>query len=232
VLPASLTDIIEVKKILQIPLEDHSLDYALNYYIITATSMIGEFLNRPNLYKQSRTEFYCGTGTQKLLLNCRPVFIDPEPVVYEDLTGVWGQEEDSFSGDALDFGGDYGVWLDTTDTTSGIMDRSRCGILVRKSSYWQRPIVRQTGFLSPFVGAAYGNIKITYTGGYTLDDMPPMMRMAAIELVGRMKYLFPVAVPISSESYEERHITFSLGERNYLMGQCKHLLSSFRNWRF
>ena len=227
-----LTDILECKKILQIPLEDHSQDYALNYYIMTAVDMIGEFLNRPNFYKKSRTEYYNGTGTQKLLLNSRPVYISPEPVVKTDLTGAWGEDSDAFSGDALEFGTDYAVWLDEVNPATGVMDRSRCGILVRKSAYWDKPIIRQQGFLSPFVGQAFGNIQIVYTAGYTLDNMPPRVRMATIELVGRMKYLFPVAVPISSESYEERHITFSIGEKNYLFGQCKHLLSSMRNYKF
>lgn len=227
-----LTDILECKKILQIPLEDHSQDYALNYYIMAAVDMIGEFLNRPNFYKKSRTEYYNGTGTQKLLLNSRPVYISPEPVVYSDLTGVWGEDEDSFSGNPLEYGKDYAVWLDTVTPSTGVMDTSRCGILVRKSDYWQKPIVRQAGFLSPFVGPSFGNIKITYTAGYTLDNMPPMVRMACIETVGRLKFLFPLTVPTSSESYEERHITMSIGERNYLLGQCKHLLTQHRNWKF
>lgn len=229
---ATLTDLLEVKKILQIPLTDTSQDYALNYYITTVTNMIGEFLDRPNLYLQERTEYYNGTGTQKLPLRSRPVLADPEPQVWEDEAGSWGEAENAFSGTALEFGNDFGLWLDTTNPASGVMDKSRCGILVKKRSYWFKPTVRQQGFLSPFIGPAFGNIKVVYTGGYALNDLPPMIRMAAIQAVGRWKYLMPISVPISSESYEERHITFSLGEKNYLFGQVKHLLFSMRNWTF
>jgi hypothetical protein len=229
--PVPFTDLLEVKKVLQIDLDDHALDYALNYYIETATDMIAEFLDRPGFYKKSRTEYYNGTGTQKLLLKSRPVYIDPEPVVYVDAGGIYGQGEDAFSGDALEFGGDYGVWLDT-DSGSGTMDLSRCGILIRKNDFWEKPSIRERGFLSPYVGGAFGNIKVTYTGGYTLQNMPSQVRMATIMIVARMKYLMPIGVPISSESYEERHISFSIPERNYLFGQVKHLIYSLRNWSF
>lgn len=227
--PVPFTDLLEVKKVLQVDLDDHSLDYALNYYIETATDMIAEYLDRPGFYKKSRTEFYNGTGTQKLLLRSRPVYISPEPVVYEDSGGMYGEADSAFSADALTFGEDYGLWLDT-DSGSGTMDLSRCGILIRKNNFWFKPTVREQGFLSPYVGPAFGNIKITYTGGYTLQGMPSQIRMACIMVVARMKYLMPLGVPISSESYEERHISFSIPERNYLMGQVKHLLFGFRNW--
>lgn len=226
-----LTDLIEVKKILAIDLDDHSLDYALNYYIQVVIDMIGEFLDMPNFYKRSRTEYYNGTGTNFLLLKYRPVFIDPEPQVWVDRSGLWGESDDSFqSSDELTFGDDFGIALDTTP--AGTMDRGRSGLLIRKNDYWPRPTVRAQGFLSPFVGHSFGNVKVIYTGGYTLQDMPARVRMACIEVVGRMRYMFPLSVPLSSESYEERHITLDIRERNFLFGQAKHLLSSLRNWKF
>lgn len=227
-----LTDILEVKKVLNIPISDTSMDYALNYYIQVATSLIAEFLDRGQFYVQSRTEYYNGSGTQKLLLKHRPVFIDPEPQAWTDLTGMWGEASDAFSGTALTFGTDFGVWLDTVNPTTGVMDKSRCGILVRKSDYWAKPSIRQQGFLSPFIGPSFGNVKVIYTAGYSLADMPAQLRMACIETVAHLKYLFPLGLAISSESYEERHITLDSKNKNFIFGQVKHLISSLKNWRF
>lgn len=221
------TDIFEVKTILSIPLNDNSEDIALNFYIEQASSLIDEFLNRPDISYKSRTEYYNGSGTQKLNLRSRPVFTDPTIQVFTNDTAYFGSVSGSFdSSTALTYGTDFALQIDQENGSS------RSGILININKFWNKPSYRQRGFLSPFIGEGYGNIKVIYTAGYTVDTLPAGLRGAANLLVARMRYVFPLGMELTSESYEDRAIAMGTERRDYLLALVKPMLFTYRNWRW
>ena len=222
-----LTDIREFKKSASIDPDDTSEDAVINYCIEWASNWIEEYLNRKLSLKQ-RTEYYDGTGTQTLQLRARPVYSVPEISVRVDEAGFYGSTSGAFASDtALTYGGDFCLKIDQDD---GI--RSRCGLLIRMKSYWPRPSVRQRGLLAAFIGNDHGSIKITYTAGYTVDELPAQLRMACNILVNKLRYILPIGMELGSESYEERHISIIARQKNYFMSLIAPMLFTFRNWKF
>ena len=65
------SDLREIKSVMGIDPGDTSVDKSLNFYIEQASAWIEELLNRPGMSYKSRTEYYKGTGTQKILLKSR-----------------------------------------------------------------------------------------------------------------------------------------------------------------
>lgn len=180
---------------------------------------------------KTRTIVYEGTGTQKLLLRHRPVYpnavapYSPIQVIY-DSQGFFGQAAGAFADStttALTYGIDYTTRIDQDD------GGSRSGILIRINDYWTKPIVRQAGWLSPFVGPDTGSYQIVYTAGYTVDTLPAAFRAAANLLVTRIRYLMPLGMEIGSESYEERSISLVTERKDYLLSLVKPMLHWFRN---
>lgn len=224
------SDIRELKIVLDIDPADTTQDAKLNFYNTWASNLIEIALNRGQngIFKKSRTVYLNGTGTQKLLLPNRPVYVSPEPQVWVDSQGYWGQGSDAFSSDALTYGTSYVVEID--DPENGV---GQSGILFKIDGYWQKPFLRQAGYLSSFLGEGNGNIKITYTGGWTYDNAPPILRMAADLLIAKLSYIFPLGIQLSSESYEERSISQGGQHHNYLMSLIKPILWQFgRNWKW
>ena len=223
-----LGDLREVKALLQILPNDTRKDVVLTFLIEMASAWIEELLGRTGFLDQkSRTEYYAGTGTQRLLLRARPVLPSPTIVVYvDDEGGFYGSKSGSFSsGTTQTYGDDFCLDIDSDDGTS------RSGILVRINSFWPKPAVRQVGYLSPFIGSGFGNIKITYTGGYTVANLPSQLRMACNILVAKLDNLFPLGMVLTSESYEERHIAY-YPHKKPLLDLIKPMLTPFMNRRW
>lgn len=184
-------------------------------------------VNRPGLSLAERTEYYDGTGTQKLLLRNRPIPTPTAVQVWTTQSGYWGSVTDSFSSaDALTYGVDFAVRIDQPDGSS------RSGILLRIGNYWERPTIRSRGLLSPYLGEGNGNIKVTYTGGYTVDTLPSPFRLACVLLVSRLRYIFPLGVELGSEGYEERSISVITSEKTKLLALVMPLLRNYRNWKW
>lgn len=221
-----LTDLRELKSVLDIPATDSSEDTKLNFLIEQASSWIEEFCGRGDLGYSARTEYYKGTGTQKLPLRHRPVYTSPTIAVNIDETGFYGAPSGAFdSTTALTWGDDFALQVDQPDGTS------RSGILVRRGKFWPKPQVRTGGYLSPFVGDGFGNVKVIYTAGYTVENLPAVVRLACNILVAHMRHLFPLGMMVASESYEERSISFVTRKRT-LMALIEPMLTGFRNWKF
>ncbi len=233
-----ITDLATVKVLLDIDPANSTEDLKLGFLIELASDWIAEFLDRPGLFIASRTEFYKGTNTQKLLLNSRPVRTSPTIQVYVDEQGYYGQPTGSFGSDSqLTYGSDFGLQIDQPDGTS------RSGILFRINSVWPRPNVRTRGLLSPYVGEDFGSVKVTYTGGYLLDQLPSMFLQAVVLIVARLRQLLPLGQIIQAESYEERAISygnlFGAGgsaaggaNKEFIMNLARPLIITYRNWRF
>ena len=214
---------------LDIPPNVTTEDVKLSFCIETASRWIEEILNRPGLSYASRTEYYRGTGTNKLLLRSRPVFTTPTIQVYEDEAGYYGSGDDAFNSDTLlEYGVDYCLQIDQDDGSS------RSGILLNIKGAWPRRYVRQRGLLTPYLGDDLGSIKCIYTAGHTVDTLPAVFRTAVDMLVGKLYYILPLAMEISSESYEERSISFAVPDKtkNYLTSLVIPMIIWYRNWSF
>lgn len=218
------TDLNELKGVLEINPANHREDLKLNFFAEWVTGIIEEFLNR-KISKKSRTEYYDGTNTVKLLLRCRPVFTTPAIEVFYDEGGYYGSVSGSFSTTTqLTYGDNFYLKIDQDDGSS------RSGILYRRNNVWPKFIGRQKGYLSPFITEAPGTIKVTYTAGYTLDTLPANFRAATTLLVARLRHLLPLGIELSHESYEERVVGYINQHKNYLFGLIKPLLLPYRNW--
>lgn len=227
------TDLRELKAVLEIDPRNTNEDKKLGFFIEYATAWIEELLNRDFSFK-SRTQYYCGTGTQQLLLRNRPVNPTP-PAPYSaisvvvDENGNFGQTSGAFTGPTslpLVLGTDYVLVIDEDNGTS------RSGILKRINDYWNKPFVRQTGLLSPFVGEDTGSIQVTYTAGFTVDTLPSSLRLACNLLVAKMRYVFPLGIELGSENYEDRSISALMEKKDYLISLVAPLIMTHRNWRF
>ena len=219
------TDIRELKKVLDIPSDDTQEDAALSLYIEQASSWLSELLNRNGMDYKTRTEYYRGTATQKLLLRSRPVYTQGL-VVNVDQTGYYGSSSGAFADTTqYTYGVDYCLQIDQEDGTS------RCGILLRINDVWWKPSARQRGLLSPFLVPDLGSIRVTYTAGYTVDNLPAIFRTACNLLVAKLRYLFPLGMELGSDGYEEKSIGMVAERKDYLLALVKPmLLPYFRNF--
>lgn len=228
---ALITDLFELKKVLEIDPQNTQHDAAIWLWIEQATSVIEEYIGRQLTFR-SRTEYYGGTDSQKLVLRHRPVHVTPTIQVWVDRGGFFGQASGAFASTTeLTYGTDFSLQTDNDDGT-----QSRCGILVRNRTYWDKNWYRQTGYLSPYRSQSFGTIKVIYSGGYTVDNLPAGFRLAADLLIARFRYLYPLGVPLSSESYEERSISLGQGggggksEKSYMFGLIAPFLNNYRNF--
>lgn len=223
-----LTDLHELKALLDIDPADKGEDKNLLFLSEYASGLIEELLARPNLSLRERTEYYGGTDTTQLCLRARPVYATPNPAVRVDQDGNFGATSGAFAAEtALTYGEDYALKIDQDD---GL--RSRSGILIKLTGRWERRRIRQAGLLATFTGPSPGSIRVTYTGGYTADDLPPPFRLAAQLLISKLRYVFPLGVELSSEGYEERSISVAAPQRGYLMSLVRPMLWGYRNWAF
>lgn len=218
-----LTDKAELKAMLGIRPTNKREDVVLSLLITIASEWIQEFLGRELDYAV-RTEYYAGTGTQQLNLRHRPVYATPTIACIVDLAGGYDQPSDSFDGTALEFGTDF--LLDIEDSSNP----SRSGILIRRNDFWPKPSQRQQGYLSPFLGQGFGNIKVTYGGGFRVDNLPAPIRGACDLLVMRLRTIIPIGAELSSESYEERNISYVNDAKAKLMALVRPMIWTYRNW--
>lgn len=222
-----LTDLRELKRILEIDPNNTQEDVLLGFLIEQASAWIEELLNRPGLMFKARTEYYAGTGTQKLLLRSRPVFTTPTIQCFVDEAGYYGTRSGSFASTTeLTWGDDFTLDIDQDDGTS------RSGILIRINNLWPKPHVRQTGLLSPFVGDSFGHIKVIYTAGYTVDSLPATLRLACNILASKLRYFFPLGQELNSDSYEEKGIGIVTSDKEKLLNHVRPLVLSYRNYRW
>lgn len=222
-----LSDLVELKSILEIALNNTSEDSKLLFFLEYASDWIAEFLNRPGLFYKNRTEYYNGTNTPFILLRSRPVNPSGIEVYLQSQGGFYGQASSSFPASSLlTYGGSYFLQIDQDD------GMSRCGILQRINDVWPRPYGRGYGYLTPHAVQDTGSIKVVYNGGYTIDGLPSTLRLACNTLAAKMRGFMPMAMELSSENYEERAISIVNHEKDYLMKTVKDMIFSYRNWNF
>ena len=224
------SDLRELKEILEIDPANTAEDAKLNFLQTQAADLIEECLDRPDLFKKEKTDYYDGTGTQNLILNRRPVFTSPTIQVWVDESGHFGETSGAFTQEGAEktYGSDF--VLDLQGSVDGTSSRS--GILVRLDNFWGKQHYRSRGLLSPYIGPSNGSIKVTYTAGYTVDNLPARFRLAANFLISELRYMFPVGMKISSDGYEGRSIGIANSQKDYLLGQIYPMLWTAHNWGF
>jgi hypothetical protein len=223
-----MTDLAELKILLDINPDDRSEDVKLSFIMKYASEWIEELIGRPGLTYKMRTEIYNGTGTNKILLRSRPVFKSPTIRVFEDRGAYQGTASGSFASETeLTQGEHFFLKTDQDDDTL-----SRSGILCKIGSAWHKPYFRQRGFLSPYVDDDSGSIKVIYYGGYTVDTLPGNFRMACNLLTARLRYLLPIGAELNSDSYEEKNVGLVTSEKEKLLTLIKPLIMTYRNWNF
>lgn len=183
-----------------------------------AGQAIEDYLGRP-LEKMSRTEFYSANGTKTLALRAYP---------------VWSVTEVRYDPRAW-FGGAVGAFDATTILTEGVdytlqyTDTvSKTGLLIRITGVWpefprRREIYKLTQDLVP----QWGDVKVTYVGGY--DPVPSPIKLACAQLVTRARDLVKLGAPKTGErlgdwSYQLAHAL----RGNPEIGSLRQLLARYR----
>ncbi len=230
------SDLNELKVLFEIDPRNTNENAKLLLLLEQASSWISELLNvATDIGYQTRTEFYQGTGTQKLPLRHRPVFPAQGITVSYDSEGFFGQSSNAFNDSTTEpfpYGSDYTLQIDFDSNGDGVDDASKSGILFRINDYWLKPYFRQTGLLAPFVGEDRGSYKIQYTAGYTVDSLPAQIRSACNFLVAKLRSVFPLGVELGGESYEDRSISIISSQRSRLLLMVWPLILPFRNWKW
>lgn len=188
------------KTFLKICSDDATQDDFLSMIITSSEAVVQNWLGR-KLEQNTTTEYLTGTGKRSLILRQRPVLSVVS--VYEDFNGHFGTSPGSFSSSKLLISGrDYMLDIDTNGTSSS------SGILYRINSNWLelgREFV--PGKLTPETGPAYGNIKVTYTHGYS--PVPDDIIFATCMVASYMKRNIGIGGDIKSEK---------LGDYSYTLG--------------
>lgn len=170
-------------------------------------------------YVRSYTEFYNGTGTPDLFLRNRPVTAVSS--VYLDNNAYSGQGTDPFpSTTLLTAGTDYML-----DLQSSGMCKS--GRLIRLSGGWPALKVATAGRLVARTDIGRGNIKVTYTAGYT--TIPDDLQSAVAMLVQVLRKTTKKGLPITSESLD--YYSYQLAsdsEATQQLGSMKQILASYK----
>jgi hypothetical protein len=247
------SDLGELKSLLEIKPGDTSEDKKLLFLSEMASQWIEELLGRPGIFLAQRTEYYKGTGTQRLLLNSRPILsptgTNPGMTVIIDQSGQGNfpnagiatlpvppfttlQTPPAPPGPPspvlpLTYGSDFLLDIDQPD---GITSRS--GILIRLNDFWPKQQVRVSGLLTPFLVNNIRVVQVTYTGGFTVDSLPASFRFACTQLIARMREVCGIGVELQSENWIDRSVSIVTSEKTRLLAMVWPILRQFRNWRW
>lgn len=219
-----LASLYELKTYLDIDPNDTSEDKLLNYYAEISSEWLEELVGR-KIAKRSRTEYLDGSGTRRLLLTYRPVYTTPTIQCWVDDNGAYGQTTDAFA-TALTYGTNFALQIDQEDGTS------RSAILHRLDGYWPKRVSRQVGTLSPFLTTAYGAVKVTYTAGWSTDNLPAPVRLAYLLLIARLRSVLPLGVELTGDNFDDRSISVVTNNKTRLLDLIRPVMLNYRNWKW
>lgn len=191
------TTVSEFKNHAGIPLTDTALDGLLEQLVPQATSVIDGFIKR-HLFATDYTEYYCGKGTNKLILKQRPINTITSIHVRSDI--FFGQGDAVASGDLLTVGEDY-AWEANT------------GIIYRIGDVW-KDSSRPGDTLVLATEPGLGNIKVVYNAGYSESTLPKRVRYYANNLIVLMREAAKSGGVITSESLEYYSYSKNVGGQN------------------
>lgn len=220
-----LITVTEVKNQLGISLADVSEDTFLAQIVKAVDYEAKKYFDRQIEQATYTNEFYCGTNTKVLNLNEYPI-LSPTAVtdVRIDSMGFWGQYSGGFSTEtALVRGSDYSL---VCDGYNGISDTGR---LFKINGVWPARFESRRGQLAAAVKPGAGNIRVSYTAGYTV--IPYDLRLAlwqvCVEIRAKRKYgLMP-----ASEGLGEYHYALMAREEIIRLGTADQGFARYRRLR-
>lgn len=169
---------------------DNAEDTALSALCIQAQTAIESWCDR-QFESDEVTEYYSGNGTPYLFLKRRPVTeIDS---VYTSERGYWGQGSNAFSSDTLlTAGTDYVLRIDGND------GKSYSGVVERLNGAWEGTALYKAGVIGGVPSMGRGNIKITYTAGFS--EVPFDVKLAGYLLIASIRNSRNYGQLLASES--------------------------------
>lgn len=175
-------------------------------------------------YALKLTEFYAGNGSAKLLLRQTPV--QAVASVYQDDSACYGEAAGAFASDTLlTAGEDYCLIRD--NGFGGEVSKS--GILMRVGSTWPAASQRLSGLLTQGITEGVGNIKVTYTAGYT--PVPADLVSAVHQLAAEHRRSSDSGGAMQSESFDYySYEKMSPVDQAKAIGSVKSILANYKPW--
>lgn len=212
--------------------EEMALDYGAGPWIEVmeplVEDMIERYLNRPITYKAGAVEYLSSSDDNKIALSRTPVISVAE--VRVDARGGFGQLTGTFDDDTILEAGTYFLELDGEGDYQG---QSESGILYRDRSNWGYARSWKADLLAAARVQTRGNIKVTYTGGYTSTTLPATLRQAIFLTLARIWQFTIQPVMINFESwygYSYSH-TLSFDMKDPIFTDVRRNLNKFMRYR-
>lgn len=172
--------------------------------------------------------YYSGDNSEMLLLRQRPVTAVAS--IYVDDTGRFGDNPDGAfaSSTLLTAGTDYVVMWD--GTLPGATTRcSKCAMVKRLNGLWPGAWRYSRGTINPQLTNQHGNIKVSYTAGYT--TVPADIAYACTLVVAFMRRTVVYAgMNPQSEHYEDYGYSLMSATQSSIMqiGEVRQILNRYK----
>ena len=220
-----------------IPELSRKTDAQLTVLLNGASATIKKYCKQNIELATYTNEFYSGNGKNDLALRQRPV--NSVTSLYVDQYGYYNTTSNAFASTTLWTEGNQFVLR--RDGPNGTASES--GLLVRiggDTNIWIAGIWTQEALWQGKLAASRlptwpvgeGNIKVTYSAGYALDEIPDDIITAVITLTAWFIRTVPTVAPLQSEnlgSYSYTLMMRGLGQAPEL-GSLRQLLSRYREW--
>jgi len=177
------------------------------------------------VFCRTYTEYYNGTGKAEFLLNHTPV--QSIASLYFDAGGYYGDQSGGFASTTqLIEGQDFVLKRDNASETECCLS----GSVIRITGIiWYRPTNKTQGLLTLSRGNPFGNIKVTYTAGYS--RLLPDVMLAANQFVALLSRSAIDGTPQLSERYDYYQYQMLDPEKEVqALNSVKHLLAPYKKW--
>lgn len=180
-------------------------DLRLQGILDEASETVAAYCRRRFL-QQTYTEYLGGTNAPNLLLKQAPiaygsvsVWLDPTGRFDDNPAGAFA------SSTLLTLGTDYSmVWDGTLGDESEAADSTKVcksGLIRRISSVWPGAVRLDSGLTGQMVPGS-GNIKVTYTAGWTMATIPRAVAGAVCDVATTIERASPYGGLLNSESWQ------------------------------
>jgi hypothetical protein len=177
-------------------------------------------------FARTYTEYYSGNGKPEFVLRESPV--QSISALYFDPAGYYGDQSGGFApAMQLVEGTDFVLKRDRAADT----ECSYSGIVVRiNGEIWYRPAVLTRGLMALSTGDPFGNIKVTYTAGYSA--LPTAVVLATNQIVAQLRRNAVMGGPLKQESYlnEASYVAMDVDLESQAMGSIRKLLAPYKKW--
>ena len=185
-------------------------DVQITFFIKAISAAITRSCNRTHFLASNAanpiTQYYSGAGDQYLILLNPPV--QNVVSIYEDDVAWWNSNTGAFSSESLlTAGQDYSLVLDGEDGTY-----SKSGIVYRLNGMFWPVWTKDDGNISSYVSGGKGNIKVTYTSGFSF--LPADLSYATATCVARALNSAALGYPFAEEHYQDYGYRLDLNKSN------------------